>query len=238
MSITYEIYPCEDERRLNGLHIEKAFRDIYDVWSINVPPQVAAADCDEIEDEDERAALADLTVDAGGWFMVTPTIRCSLEAIVGKGWRIQLHRKAVKSGNLSPIQSFTMWGMVYDPADAYGSSLVAAHTVLRFLGEAQAGTHRLWRTPDAAARGLFPGVSVEQARRDLDIARATASAAWVQLAESWTHYLHEWPMNYHFTELGAYFDSHRDHPDRGRFTRLKAWYDTEKDGSEEYDPED
>ena len=54
LSKTYEHYPCEDERYLNGLHIQKAFRNLYDVRKIDVEPQVKAADCPEIEDEVER----------------------------------------------------------------------------------------------------------------------------------------------------------------------------------------
>lgn len=224
LSTTYEYYPCEDERHLNGLHIQKAFGRLYNVWKIEVDPQVKAADCPEIEDEAEREELADLTVDAGAWFMVTPTVRCSLEAIPGKGWRIQLHRRARSSGNLSPIQSFTMWGMVYEIDDAYGPSLVAAHTVLEFLEAVSDGSYRLWRTADAGARALFPGVPVEQARAELDAARVTAARAWVQIADQWSHYLHQWPMKYQFEAVSAYFAANRDHPSREKFAAIEREY--------------
>ena len=221
-TMSYEYYPCEDERYLNGLHIQKAFRDIYDVWSIMVDPEVSAADCEEIEDEEERADLADLKVDAGGWFMVTPTIRCSLEAILRKGWRIQLQRKASSSGKLAVIQSTTYWGpWRFDQADAYGPSLTAAHTILQFLNAVHAGTYRLWRSEDAGARGLFPGLPTGQALLKLDEARATAATAWVKIAETWAEYLEVWPIGSQWEELATYFTSHPDHPSKRTFLELR-----------------
>lgn len=154
-----EVIPGEDPRTLNGLHIEKGIGKHYDVWKIYDEPHVDLETDEEVNIEaDERFRR----VDSGGWFDVTPTIRCSVDSIYGTGWRIQLHRYGIRSEKTTVIQSATYRESVTVPIDdGYLASALALHTVYRFLTDVQSGHYRLWKSSEAGTRALFPSAAVE-----------------------------------------------------------------------------
>jgi hypothetical protein len=90
--------PGEDPRTLNGIHLTKALNDHYETWTIYDDPRVEVNDDDEEDVYASAVAVESSRVDSGGFFDLTPIIRCSVNAIYGVGWRIQLRRFGVSTG--------------------------------------------------------------------------------------------------------------------------------------------
>lgn len=239
-----DVIAGEDPRTLNGVHISKGLGDHYWVTTIYDDPHVNLED----DDEDEIDPTTDdrfRPVDAGASFDLTPTIVCSVNAVWGKGWRIQLLRRAVSSGNLGVIQSVTLWmEWAFPIDDAYLASAMALHECFGFLSAVRRGEYRLWKTPESGARALFPngpvagafvgstnrggrayiGTPPDEALQRLDLEISRVVLAWVDLVGQWEHWMHNWPLAAQFRDFDRYFAKHPDHSSRERFKSLRAYY--------------
>ena len=237
-----ESMPGEDPRTLNGIHLTKALNDHYETWTIYDDPRVEVNDDDEEDVYASAVAVESSRVDSGGFFDLTPIIRCSVNAIYGVGWRIQLRRFGVSTGNSTVIQSATYRYLPID--DAYLAAAVALHTGYRFLTAVEKGESKHWRLPEAGARALFPsgavkgayepaarpyivpyeGVAPEQAPARLAAERARAAAAWVDLMDRWSHWFHNWPIDDQFDDFARYFAESGPDDVRARFKQLRKYY--------------
>lgn len=238
-----DVIAGEDPRTLNSVHISKGLGDHYWVTMIYDDPHVNLED----DDEDEIDPTTDdrfRPVDAGASFDLTPTIVCSVNAVWGKGWRIQLLRRAVSSGKLGVIQSVTLWmEWAFPIDDAYLASAMALHECFGFLTAVQRGENRLWKTPESGARALFPngpvagvfvgsnrgarayeGTPPDEALQRLDLEISRVVLAWVDLVGRWEHWMHNWPLAAQFRDFERYFAKHPDHSSRERFNSLRAYY--------------
>ncbi|WP_311879128.1 hypothetical protein [Microbacterium forte] len=216
-----ERYEDEDDRTLNGLHISKALSLRFDVNPIYTELPGAGIDGSD-------------RVDTGAWFELTPVILCTIDA--QSEWKIQLLRSAKQTPKTAVLTTLKYWWGPID--DAYGPAQVALHRCYEFLVAVQRGEHRLWKTPEAGARAIFPPPPVVgdywiMSNNDpgnltpLELVARTISwvvETWVANASRWEHWIENWPMADQFQDIAPYFEEHRSHPSRKEFFRLRKIY--------------